>query len=210
MQHCTLQIPTYHFEMSDPSLFRPKLGFEEALELKQITKENFFFNFLLWLTVGLPWKWHGRFSWSFQDWKINLGSSEIKSFLAFHQSHLIGYFELNKNGKNVEIKYIGILPVQLNKKLGGILLSHAVSEAWKWGAKKIHLHTCILDHENAINNYRARGFRLTKKEWMEEDYLSDEAVAAKIGELFLSYTKEHEIYPDLTSIEKKLKGHMFP
>jgi hypothetical protein len=36
--------------------------------------------------------------------------------------------------------------------------------AWDWGATRVWVHTCSLDHPSALANYQARGMRLYRHE----------------------------------------------
>lgn len=50
----------------------------------------------------------------------------------------------------------------IGKGYGGHLLSDCIEQAWLWGAKRVWVHTCDLDHSSALKNYQARGLRLYK------------------------------------------------
>ena len=66
---------------------------------------------------------------------------------------------------SVEIVYFGLAPAFIGKGFGGYLLSCALKAAWAIpGAKRVWLHTCTLDHPNAIKNYEARGLTMYKRE----------------------------------------------
>jgi GNAT superfamily N-acetyltransferase len=56
------------------------------------------------------------------------------------------------------------LPRFIGQGLGGHLLTEAVERAWQGGARRVWLHTCILDHPSALAHYQARGFRVFKRE----------------------------------------------
>ena len=47
--------------------------------------------------------------------------------------------------------------------IGGFLLSEALRIGFK-NAKRIWVHTCSLDHPNAIENYKSRGMKIFKTE----------------------------------------------
>ena len=76
------------------------------------------------------------------------------------------YFELiSHTDKNeVEIAYLGLLEEYQNKKLGSFLLSAAIKNSFKEKPKRVWVHTCSLDHKNALNNYIARGMKVFKTE----------------------------------------------
>jgi ribosomal protein S18 acetylase RimI-like enzyme len=83
-----------------------------------------------------------------------------------YKDDLAGFFELIfHNEKNeVEIAYFGILEEFQNKKLGSYLLSQAIQKSFKRDINRVWVHTCSLDHKNALNNYIARGMKIFKTE----------------------------------------------
>ena len=66
--------------------------------------------------------------------------------------------------KEVEIAYFGILEEYQNKKLGSFLLTEAIKKSFDENINRVWLHTCSLDHKNALNNYIARGMKIFKSE----------------------------------------------
>ena len=78
----------------------------------------------------------------------------------------MGFFELifHFENKEVEIAYFGILEEYQNKKLGSFLLSEAIKKSFNKNINRVWLHTCSLDHENALKNYLARGMKIFKSE----------------------------------------------
>ena len=68
-----------------------------------------------------------------------------------------------------EIAYFGILEEYFGKKCGGYLLSEAIKKLFDQGVSRVWLHTCSLDHENAIKNYLARGMQVFKSEKINVD-----------------------------------------
>ena len=63
-----------------------------------------------------------------------------------------------------EIAYFGILEEYQNKKLGSFLLSEAIKKSFLNNTKRVWVHTCSLDHKNALNNYISRGMKIFKTE----------------------------------------------
>ena len=66
--------------------------------------------------------------------------------------------------KEIEIAYFGLLEEFQNKNLGSFLLSEAIKKSFLNNINRVWLHTCSLDHENALNNYIARGMKIFKTE----------------------------------------------
>ena len=51
-----------------------------------------------------------------------------------------------------------------NKKIGSFLLSSSIKKSFLAKTKRVFVHTCSLDHKNALNNYLSRGMNVYKKE----------------------------------------------
>ena len=78
----------------------------------------------------------------------------------------MGFFELifHQEKNETEIAYFGILEEYQNKKLGSYLLSDAIKKSFQENVDRVWLHTCSLDHKNALNNYLSRGMKIFKSE----------------------------------------------
>ena len=63
-----------------------------------------------------------------------------------------------------EIAYFGILEEFFSKGYGGYLLSEAIKLGFQSDVKRVWVHTCSLDHPNAILNYKSRGMQVFKNE----------------------------------------------
>ncbi len=126
-------------------------------------------NRFLYATVGAPWKWYMRLDWSWQQWLDYLSKPGIETWIAYQGATPIGYFELEQQPlATAEIAYFGLLPEFVGQGLGGILLEDAIEKAWQPGRDRVWLHTCSLDHPNALPNYLSRGFRVFKEEDFED------------------------------------------
>ena len=92
--------------------------------------------------------------------------SSVKTFVLKKKDDLAGYFELiiHKDKKEVEIAYLGLLEEYHNQKLGSFLLSSAIRNSFKEKTNRVWVHTCSLDHKNALQNYISRGMRIYKTE----------------------------------------------
>ena len=82
------------------------------------------------------------------------------------RNDLAGFFETisNKKSNETEIAYFGVLKEFREKGYGGILLSYAIRLGFQKGSKRVWVHTCSLDHKNALKNYISRGMKVYKKE----------------------------------------------
>jgi len=48
----------------------------------------------------------------------------------------------------------------MGKKLGGYMLSEAIKTSFLYNVKRVWVHTCSLDHKNALKNYLSRGMKI--------------------------------------------------
>ena len=127
---------------------------------------NFQLNKFFYKNVGKKHRWVDRLIWSEQQWIDYVSSSKVKTYILKNKNDLVGFFELifHLEDKEIEIAYFGILEEYQNKKLGSFLLSEAIKKSFNENINRVWLHTCSLDHENAIKNYLARGMKIFKSE----------------------------------------------
>ena len=128
---------------------------------------DFQINKFFYKNVGKKHKWTDRLIWSDTDWIKHASNPKIQTYILKVDNELAGYFELmiHTNLSEIEIAYFGLLEEYHNKKLGGYLLSEALKKCFKKeNIKRTWVHTCTLDHENALRNYLARGMKIYKKE----------------------------------------------
>ena len=93
-----------------------------------------------------------------------LKNDNLRLWVGHFKGSPAGYFELQNVAGDIQIAYFGLAQPFIGKGLGGALLSKAIREAWDWGAKRVWVHTCSLDHPFALKNYQARGLKIYKKE----------------------------------------------
>jgi GNAT superfamily N-acetyltransferase len=128
---------------------------------------DFQLNKFFYKNVGNKHRWTDRLIWSENEWIRYVSSANIETYILKIENDLAGYFELinHLNLKEIEIAYFGLLEEYHNKKLGGYLLSEAIKKCFlKKNIERIWVHTCTLDHKNALKNYMARGMKIYKKE----------------------------------------------
>jgi ribosomal protein S18 acetylase RimI-like enzyme len=138
----------------------------EDYSLNLIDPINFQLNKFFYKNIGKKHKWVDRLIWNEQKWIDYVSSEKVKTYVLKNKDDLVGFFELifHFEKKEVEIAYFGILEEYQNKKLGSFLLSEAIKKSFDQKVNRVWLHTCSLDHKNALNNYIARGMRIFKSE----------------------------------------------
>ena len=131
-----------------------------------IEPTDFQLNKFFYKNIGKKHKWIDRLIWSEEQWIKYVSNKNVKTFVLKYNKDLVGFFELiiHSEKKEVEIAYFGILEEYQNKKLGSYLLSDAIKKSFQENAQRVWLHTCSLDHKNALNNYLSRGMKIFKSE----------------------------------------------
>ena len=127
---------------------------------------NFQLNKFFYKNIGNKHKWMDRLIWTEEQWINYVSSKNVKTYILKHKEDLVGFFELiyHQEKNEVELAYLGILEEYHNKKLGSYLLSEAIKESFKNKINRVWVHTCTLDHKNALNNYMTRGMKIFKTE----------------------------------------------
>jgi ribosomal protein S18 acetylase RimI-like enzyme len=127
---------------------------------------DFQLNKFLYKQIGQKYFWKDRLEWSNKNWIEYVSDEKLSTYVLKNNKEIVGYFELifHKTKEEVEIAYFGILEDYFGKKLGGYLLSQAIKKAFELNIKRVWLHTCSLDHKNALKNYLSRGMAIFKSE----------------------------------------------
>tara|TARA_B100001057_G_scaffold463631_1_gene518023 strand:- start:1264 stop:1773 length:510 start_codon:yes stop_codon:yes gene_type:complete len=130
---------------------------------------DFQLNKFFYKNIGKKHHWVDRLIWTDEQWKQYISDKKVKTYVLKKKEDLAGYFELifHKDKNEVEIAYLGLLEEYQNKKLGSYLLSSAIKNSFLVKPSRVWVHTCSLDHKNALKNYISRGMKIFKKETIE-------------------------------------------
>ena len=136
------------------------------LYLEKVNPPDFQLNKFFYKEIGKKHSWTDRLVWDDKKWIDYLENSGVNTYILKNNKDFIGYFEqiFDKDKLDCEIAYFGILEEYIGKKLGGYLLSEAIKISFNIGSKRIWVHTCSLDHKNALQNYLSRGMKVFKSE----------------------------------------------
>ncbi len=127
---------------------------------------NFQLNKFFYKSIGKNHKWVDRLTWTEDKWIKYVSTKHVQSYVFKFKDDLVGFFELiyHPEKNETEIAYFGILEEYQNKKLGSYLLSEAIKRSFQNNTNRVWVHTCSLDHKNALNNYISRGMKIFKTE----------------------------------------------
>ena len=127
---------------------------------------NFQLNKFFYKNIGKKHMWVDRLVWLESKWIDYVSDKKVKTYVFKYKNDLAGFFELifHSEKKEVEIAYFGLLEEYQNKKLGSYLLHEAIKKSFIKNINRVWVHTCSLDHKNALNNYISRGMKVYKTE----------------------------------------------
>ena len=159
-------------------IFRNYLELKSLKDFKEVKKpydecsvelanpKDFQLNKFFYKNIGKNCHWVDRLVWTNLDWIKYVSNEKLFTYILKNKREFAGYFELlfNKDANMAEIVYFGILEEYFGRKLGAYLLSEAIKSSFTLGCERVWVHTCSLDHKNAINNYQSRGMKIFKSE----------------------------------------------
>tara|TARA_B100000902_G_C27169016_1_gene842773 strand:+ start:90 stop:587 length:498 start_codon:yes stop_codon:yes gene_type:complete len=137
---------------------------KDRYSVQLVDPADFQLNKFFYKNVGKNHHWVDRLIWTEKQWIEYVSDEKVKTYVLKNVNELAGYFELIIHENEIEIAYLGLLEDYQNKKLGSFLLSSAIKNSFLEKPKRVWVHTCSLDHKNALNNYVSRGMKIFKKE----------------------------------------------
>ena len=162
----TQEVKRSYLEINSPKGLKEAQKPSSDYSLKLLDPVNFQLNKFFYKQIGKRYEWIDRLSWSDKNWIEYVSNPDIFTFVLKHNLDIVGFFELNyhKKKSEIEIAYFGLLKDYFGKKLGGYMLSQAIKISFSYNIKRIWVHTCTLDHKNALQNYLSRGMKIYNSE----------------------------------------------
>ena len=130
--------------------------------VEKVSINDFQLNKFFYKQIGQNHHWIDRLVWDDKKWINYVSNPNVFTFVLKNNENIAGFFELiyHKNKLEIEIAYFGLLKDFMAKKLGGYMLTEAIKISFSYKVKRVWVHTCSLDHKNALNNYLARGMKI--------------------------------------------------
>ena len=162
----TKEVKRSYLEINSLNELKESLEPPDNYSLNLLEPIDFQLNKFFYKNIGQNHKWVDRLIWSENQWIDYVSNKDVKTYIFKYKNDLVGYFELifHVEKNEIEIAYFGILKEYQNKKLGSYLLSEAIKKSFLKNVDRVWVHTCSLDHKNALNNYIARGMKVFKTE----------------------------------------------
>lgn len=114
----------------------------------------------LFRKVGARWLWFSRLVMADEKLSAIIGDPGVELFAVIDPSGAeCGMVELDfRTSGECELAFVGLVPGLAGKGHGRWLLAETLRLAWKDGIERVHVHTCSLDHPNALAAYLRSGF----------------------------------------------------
>jgi ribosomal protein S18 acetylase RimI-like enzyme len=171
-----MEVTRTYLELTDRAQFRDGFGEFPGVAIVRAAHPQPQLYRLCYRTVGEAFHWRDRWDWTDKQIDNHLRDPANRLYVATRaagkkQVQLAGWYELRRVSEDdsVEIAYFGIVAAEFGRGFGKHLLSRAVHDAWALGPRRVWLHTCTLDHPNALPNYVARGFTPYRTETYDVD-----------------------------------------
>ena len=157
------KIERYYLEINSIEDLKTKAVPSGRFSIKEEDKNNFALNKFFYKQIGKKHEWVDRLIWQDKNWMDYISNKNLKTIILRKENNIVGYFELLFDNNECEIAYLGILEEYIGKGYGGFLLSEAIRLGFT-NSRRIWVHTCSLDHPNALENYKSRGMKIFKTE----------------------------------------------
>jgi GNAT superfamily N-acetyltransferase len=114
----------------------------------------------LFRSVGEDWLWSSRIEKSDEDLRAVLQDPSVETYVLSDGADQIGLLELDfREPGACEVVFLGVIKMALGKGAGRFLIENAISIAWSRPIRRFWLHTCHLDHPDALAFYQRFGFK---------------------------------------------------
>ena len=155
-----------YLEIKSSNYLIESLAPELECSVSLVKPDDFQINKFFYKSIGKEHRWTDRLVWTDKQWMEYISDQKVKTYILKKADDMAGYFELifHKEKKETEIAYLGLLKEYQNKKLGSFLLTSAIKNSFSENTNRVWVHTCSLDHKNALNNYISRGMKIYKTE----------------------------------------------
>ncbi len=160
------KIQRNYLEINSLEDLKETFNLSEDYSINLVNPVDFQLNKFFYKNIGKNHHWVDRLVWTEKKWVEYVSDKNVKTYVLKNGEDLVGYFELivHSEKNEVEIAYLGLLEEYQDKKIGSYLLSAAIKNSFLNKPKRVWVHTCSLDHKNALNNYIARGMKIFKTE----------------------------------------------
>lgn len=119
----------------------------------------------LFARIGGPYLWFSRLALDDAELATILHDPRVEVYAVRGDGEDIGFLELDfRTEGQCWLAYFGLVESAVGKGVGRWLMNRALERAWSQPIERVWVHTCTLDHPNALAFYIRSGFRPYKRQ----------------------------------------------
>ncbi len=162
----TLSVSVTYLEMTArPSHTPVPMPARRKIALLRALEPGVAFYRYLYGRVGEGIIWYERRALDDESLRAIVNDPLVEIYVLYAGGVPAGYVELDRRASpDIELAYFGLLPEFIGQGLGSYLLGSAIDIAWTYEPRRLWLHTCSLDHPQALPLYQKFGFVPYKRE----------------------------------------------
>ncbi len=135
------------------------------LSLRRVEEPNAHDYRVLFRRIGRHWLWFSRLVMSDDELERIIRDPAVELYVVIDEVGTdIGMLELDfREAGQCELAFVGLVPELAGLGHGRWFLGQTLRLAWRGGVRRVHVHTCTLDHPAALSAYRSAGFTAYKR-----------------------------------------------
>ena len=145
-----------------------------GVEVRRAVQPTASFYRYLYDTIGADWTWWSRRLLDDGELFDIIHDPLVEVNVLWVSGVPAGLIELDRRSKpDIELLYFGLIPDFVGQGLGSFALDWAIGRAWSFRPSRFWVHTCDLDHPNALAVYQKAGFVIYDRQKDREAILHD-------------------------------------
>jgi GNAT superfamily N-acetyltransferase len=130
-----------------------------AYELRHVVNPDLDWYRALYRIVGENWLWFSRLTLDDSALSRLIHDPAVQVYVLHHEGRDAGMLELDtRHFPDVEISFLGLVGDLIGKGAGRYLMNRTLDICWARSPRRVTVHTCTLDHPNALGFYLRSGF----------------------------------------------------
>jgi GNAT superfamily N-acetyltransferase len=119
----------------------------------------------LYQSIGQEWLWFSRLDMNDGALTAIIQNPAVELYVVDAEEGESGLLELDfRSARECELAFFGLKACLRGKGAGRWLMNRAIEKAWSRPIRRLWVHTCTLDHPNALAFYIRSGFRAFRRQ----------------------------------------------
>lgn len=153
-----------------------------GVEVRRAVRATVSFYRYLYHTVGGDWTWSGRRLMDDATLLAHIHDRAVEVNVLWVEGVPAGLMELDRRSPDeIELLYFGLIPDFIGRGFGRFALDWIIDRAWSFRPSRFWVHTCDLDHPNALAVYQKAGFVIYDRGKDREAILHDMRIPRRQG-----------------------------